>query len=74
MCGVKRVGGENGVLPCWTYQYPFDHESQATLGPFSTWMGYHLNDKYAGCCEKVYHRFVAWEGTVNGKKFASYSR
>jgi hypothetical protein len=46
----NEAGEENGVLPRWTYRYPFDHRSQAMFGPVSTWMGDLLNDKYAGCC------------------------
>jgi hypothetical protein len=30
--------------------HPFEYRSQAELGPDSTWMGDHLNDKYAVCC------------------------
>jgi hypothetical protein len=28
--------------------YPFDHQSQAALGPASTWIGDRPNDKYVG--------------------------
>jgi hypothetical protein len=42
--------------------YPFDHQSQATLGPVGTCMGDRLNDTFAGCCKKVYPHLVAWEG------------
>jgi hypothetical protein len=34
---------DNGVLQRWTYRYPFDHQSQATLAPVST--GDRPNDK-----------------------------
>jgi hypothetical protein len=30
------------------------------LGPDITWMNDHPNDKYAGCCYKVYLNLVAW--------------
>ena len=40
-----NLGKENGVLPLWTYRYPFDHQTQSTLGPVSTWMGDHTDDK-----------------------------
>jgi hypothetical protein len=50
------------VLPRWTYRYPFDQQSQATLGPACTWMGDFPNEKYVGCCPKVYLHIVAWEG------------
>jgi hypothetical protein len=65
-CRIARssclIGTMNGVLPRLTYWYPFDHRSQAAMGPDSTWMGDHPNDKYAGCCLKVYPHLVAWEG------------
>jgi hypothetical protein len=41
--GVEKRGqnerNENGVLSRWTKQYPFDHQSQATLVPDITWRG-----------------------------------
>jgi hypothetical protein len=35
-CRGKEKWKENGVLPHWTYWYPFDHRSQAALGPVSS--------------------------------------
>jgi hypothetical protein len=36
-CRVTGKGHlDNGVLSRWTYRHPFDHQSQATLGPVST--------------------------------------
>jgi hypothetical protein len=41
--------GSVGLSVCKVHIYPSDHRSQATLGPVSTWMGDHPNDKYTGC-------------------------
>jgi hypothetical protein len=55
---IGPLVARNGVLPRWTYRYPFDHQSQATLGPISTWRG--DPREYARCCWMVFSHLVAW--------------
>jgi hypothetical protein len=43
-----------------TYEYPFNHQNPATLGPDSTWMGDHPNKKYAGADRRCTH--ILWPG------------
>jgi hypothetical protein len=43
---------KHGVLPYWTYRYPLDHRSQATLCTVSTWKGDQPNDKYDGAVRR----------------------
>jgi hypothetical protein len=52
MAEAVRARTENGVLPRWTYGYPFDHRSQAALGPVRTWRG--AQREYIRCCWKVF--------------------